>query len=253
MYPGARPLDLCAVHLCIARRQSQVYCDKLQFPFLTIASYPPSRVGDVSIGVSRCRSRPAGIGALDVFAGSFCRRHRHGAGYDGLVSGCAVGPDFLHPGAPEVSRYTKEPLALAPLPPMSQRATQITLLTEKIFLRSGGILYRSPPSTLWSRARSTPIPTCKSTLAALRIAKENTYAQQGKYFPLVSANFNPSRQQQAGHHCADADDELQPIQSLHRPARRHLHVRYMGPESAGGRIPAGDPRIRSGFKSRPPI
>ena len=30
------------------------------------------------------------------------------------------------------------------------------------------------------------------------IANENTYAQQGKYFPLVAANFNPSRQQQAG-------------------------------------------------------
>ena len=28
-----------------------------------------------------------------------------------LVSSCAVGPDFEHPGAPEVSRYTKEPLA----------------------------------------------------------------------------------------------------------------------------------------------
>jgi hypothetical protein len=26
-----------------------------------------------------------------------------------LMSSCAVGPDFEHPGAPEVSRYTKEP------------------------------------------------------------------------------------------------------------------------------------------------
>ena len=29
-----------------------------------------------------------------------------------LLSGCAVGPDFLHPAAPEVGRYTREPTVL---------------------------------------------------------------------------------------------------------------------------------------------
>ena len=28
-----------------------------------------------------------------------------------LLTSCAVGPDFLHPAAPDVGRYTKEPLA----------------------------------------------------------------------------------------------------------------------------------------------
>ena len=28
-----------------------------------------------------------------------------------LLASCAVGPDFLHPAAPDVSGYTKEPLA----------------------------------------------------------------------------------------------------------------------------------------------
>ena len=32
-------------------------------------------------------------------------------------------------------------------------------------------------------------------MSALRAAKEAVYAQQGKYFPLVQANFNPTRQQ----------------------------------------------------------
>src|SRR5689334_14430814 len=27
-----------------------------------------------------------------------------------LVMSCAVGPDFLHPAAPEITRYTREPL-----------------------------------------------------------------------------------------------------------------------------------------------
>src|SRR5580704_4765800 len=28
-----------------------------------------------------------------------------------ILTGCAVGPDFLHPAPPEVARYTKEPLS----------------------------------------------------------------------------------------------------------------------------------------------
>src|SRR3974377_563613 len=31
-----------------------------------------------------------------------------------LLASCAVGPDFLHPAAPEVERYTKEPLPPRP-------------------------------------------------------------------------------------------------------------------------------------------
>ena len=27
-----------------------------------------------------------------------------------LLTSCAVGPDFLHPAAPEITRYTREPL-----------------------------------------------------------------------------------------------------------------------------------------------
>src|SRR5262249_43184968 len=38
-------------------------------------------------------------------------------------------------------------------------------------------------------------PNLQSTMAALRAAKEAVYAQQGKYFPLAQANFNPTRQQ----------------------------------------------------------
>jgi len=29
-----------------------------------------------------------------------------------LLTSCAVGPDFRHPAAPDITRYTREPLAL---------------------------------------------------------------------------------------------------------------------------------------------
>jgi NodT family efflux transporter outer membrane factor (OMF) lipoprotein len=37
-------------------------------------------------------------------------------------------------------------------------------------------------------------PNLQSQMASLRAAKELVYAQQGRFFPVVQANFNPSRQ-----------------------------------------------------------
>jgi NodT family efflux transporter outer membrane factor (OMF) lipoprotein len=111
-----------------------------------------------------------------------------------LLSGCAVGPDFVAPTAPEVSRYTKEILAArtasADVPAHGQ---------AQRFVNG-----RDIPAEWWSLFRSRGLnslvqkslnanTTLQSAIAALRVAKENVYAQQGKYFPVVQANFNPSR------------------------------------------------------------
>ena len=29
-----------------------------------------------------------------------------------LLAGCAVGPDYVHPAAPEITRYTREPIVV---------------------------------------------------------------------------------------------------------------------------------------------
>ena len=115
----------------------------------------------------------------------------------GLVSGCAVGPDFLHPGAPEVSRYTKEPLATRTASADVSKGNANHFINGKDIPAEWWRLYRSQPlNTLVGRSIDAN-PNLQAALAALRIAKENTYAQQGKYFPQVSANFNPTRQEQA--------------------------------------------------------
>jgi NodT family efflux transporter outer membrane factor (OMF) lipoprotein len=41
-------------------------------------------------------------------------------------------------------------------------------------------------------------PNLQATMSALRASKEAIYAQQGKFFPLAQANFNPTRQQTPG-------------------------------------------------------
>ena len=41
-------------------------------------------------------------------------------------------------------------------------------------------------------------PSLQTALANLRAARQAVYAQEGKFFPFVDANFNPTRQLTAG-------------------------------------------------------
>jgi NodT family efflux transporter outer membrane factor (OMF) lipoprotein len=110
-----------------------------------------------------------------------------------LVTSCAVGPDFLHPAAPEITRYTREPLA-------HTASTDVASGQRQVFLPGRDIpeqwwaLFRSPRlNALIARALHNN-PNLQSVLASLRAAKEAVYAQEGKFFPLAQANFNPTRQ-----------------------------------------------------------
>jgi NodT family efflux transporter outer membrane factor (OMF) lipoprotein len=112
-----------------------------------------------------------------------------------LLSSCiAVGPDFLHPAAPPIDRYTREPLT-----PRTSSTDAPTGRAQRF------VQGRDIPQEWWrlfkSRALNALIerslennPNLQAAMSSLRAAKEQVYAQQGKYFPLVQANFNPTRQ-----------------------------------------------------------
>jgi NodT family efflux transporter outer membrane factor (OMF) lipoprotein len=112
-----------------------------------------------------------------------------------LVSGCAVGPDFEHPSTPEVGRYTREPLASRTSSADVPKGRAQHFANGKDIPAEWWELYHSRALNSLVRKSLEANPNLQSTIAALRIAKENVAAQQGKYFPLVQANFNPSRQQ----------------------------------------------------------
>ena len=114
-----------------------------------------------------------------------------------LVS-CAVGPEFLHPAAPDVTRYTKEQLT----PGTSSADTPLG--QQQHFVQG-----RDIPHEWWhlfkSRALNSVIersvnnnPSLQTALANLRAAKQAVYVQEGKFFPLIDANFSPTRQLTAG-------------------------------------------------------
>src|ERR1700683_2041791 len=111
-----------------------------------------------------------------------------------LLTSCAVGPDFLHPAAPELARYPREPLAAETSGanvPMGQRQV---LLENRDIPNEWWTLFKSPAlNALIERALQNN-PNLQSALASLRAAKESIYAQEGKFLPLVQANFNPTYQ-----------------------------------------------------------
>jgi NodT family efflux transporter outer membrane factor (OMF) lipoprotein len=111
-----------------------------------------------------------------------------------LLSSCAAGPNFVQPSAPDVDRYTRESLA-----PRTS-ATDAKFGQSQHFVNGRDIpaewwqVFQSPALNALIRKAIDANPNLQTTLAALRAAKEAVSAQQGKYFPLVEANFNPSRQ-----------------------------------------------------------
>jgi NodT family efflux transporter outer membrane factor (OMF) lipoprotein len=114
-----------------------------------------------------------------------------------FVSGCAVGPDFKVPAAPDTTGYTKGALP-------SQTASTDAALGEAQRFRKGKDISATWWQLFHSHALNSLIeksleanPNLQSALAALRVAKLNVYAQEGHYFPTVQANYNPTRQETA--------------------------------------------------------
>jgi NodT family efflux transporter outer membrane factor (OMF) lipoprotein len=96
---------------------------------------------------------------------------------------------------PEVSGYTKEPLA-----PRTSSTDAPNGQTQR-FMRGRDIpqewwgLLKSPALNALIQRSLKANPNLQAAMSSLRAAKEAVYAQQGKFFPLVQANFNPTRQQ----------------------------------------------------------
>jgi NodT family efflux transporter outer membrane factor (OMF) lipoprotein len=106
-----------------------------------------------------------------------------------LISGCAVGPDFAPPPAPDVSGYTPEPLATAPA-----RGDTQHFVSDLDLPGQWWTLFHSEALTAIIEKALVANPDLQAAQAALTVAKENVYAQQGTLLPTVDANFTASRQ-----------------------------------------------------------
>jgi NodT family efflux transporter outer membrane factor (OMF) lipoprotein len=110
-----------------------------------------------------------------------------------LGSGCVVGPNFKQPAPPAVPGYTPE------TPAATAGTARVTGGDPQSFVPG-----RDIPGDWWTVFHSQPLnnlieralkgnPDLKSAQAALLVARENTLAQRGYYYPSVSAGFSALR------------------------------------------------------------
>ena len=111
-----------------------------------------------------------------------------------ILTGCAVGPDFVHPAAPDIVRYTREPLAPRAASAAAPSGQAQRFVADRDIPQEWWALFKSPALNAVIEQALQNNPNLQSTLASLRAAQENVLAQEGKYFPFAQANFNPTRQ-----------------------------------------------------------
>ena len=110
-----------------------------------------------------------------------------------LLAGCAVGPNFKKPAAPNVPSYTPTPIST------TSSTVNVSGGEAQHFVTGGDI-----PGEWWTLFHSQPLndlierslkanPDLKAAQAALTVARENVLAQRGAYYPAVSAGFSASR------------------------------------------------------------
>ncbi len=142
------------------------------------------------------------------------------------LAGCAVGPDYTPPAAPTTDRYTPEPLK-SPADPAPGAGAQAFREGEDI-PASWWTLYHSEPLNRLIADALAANPSLDAAKAALREARENVYAQQGAFYPSVSASVSATREKESG-----AAFGIPGLNSLFSVTTGELNVSY-APDVFGG-------------------
>lgn len=140
-------------------------------------------------------------------------------------TGCAVGPDFKVPVAPDV-----------PLTPRALKSSGTVDRESQRFVKEQDI-----PGQWWTLFRSRGLTNLmdtalqrnfdvKAAQAALRAADANLQAQRGAFFPTIAGNYTPTRQKVATGDLGSPTNSGSPYYTLHTA---QLTVSYV-PDVFGG-------------------
>jgi NodT family efflux transporter outer membrane factor (OMF) lipoprotein len=116
-----------------------------------------------------------------------------------LMAGCAVGPDFQHPQAPDVGTYTGSPLSEVTVsaPGTAGRAQRLTGGAD--IPAQWWTLFHSPALDQLIRQALVDSPTLEAAEAALRQSQEQANAFAGSaFYPKLDAKALVSRQKISG-------------------------------------------------------
>jgi NodT family efflux transporter outer membrane factor (OMF) lipoprotein len=111
-----------------------------------------------------------------------------------LLAGCAVGPNFKKPAAPEVSGYTPTPPATTSGAANVAGGEAQRFLSGKDIPGEWWVLFHSQPLNDLIERSLKANPDIRAAQAALDVARENVLAQKGAYYPSVAGSFSASRQ-----------------------------------------------------------
>ena len=106
----------------------------------------------------------------------------------------SVGPDYIEPAAPDAQRYTKEPLATHTASIAAPGGQSQHFVGGQDVSARWWTVFRSPGLNALIERSLKASPTLDAALAALRSARESAIAQEGKYFPLIDANYTAQPQ-----------------------------------------------------------
>jgi NodT family efflux transporter outer membrane factor (OMF) lipoprotein len=106
-----------------------------------------------------------------------------------ILASCAVGPDFHKPVPPAADNY-------APAPLLPHDHAQSFSPGHDIPGQWWALFHNEPLDALMRRALAAN-PSLTAAQAALRQARETLYAQEGSFFPDISATFEPTRNKTA--------------------------------------------------------
>ncbi|MGB8517014.1 MAG: efflux transporter outer membrane subunit, partial [Gallionella sp.] len=116
-----------------------------------------------------------------------------------LLAGCAAGPDLKKPDAPTAQSYapTSGITAITTSAPVPAGEAQHFNTSADIPF-DWWTLFQSPQINSLIQRSFKANPDIAAAQAALRQAQENVVAQQGFFYPSVSASYSPSRNKLAG-------------------------------------------------------
>jgi NodT family efflux transporter outer membrane factor (OMF) lipoprotein len=137
------------------------------------------------------RAPPAGAGAALLLGAALA--------VAGLLSGCAVGPNFKAPDAPHGAGFVPTGQSPAPTSAAEGPGGQAQRFVEGLDI----------PGQWWTLFQSADLnalidqalahsPTLESAQAALRQANETAAAQRGSYYPSVSGTMEAERSKSSG-------------------------------------------------------
>jgi NodT family efflux transporter outer membrane factor (OMF) lipoprotein len=110
------------------------------------------------------------------------------------LAGCAAGPDFKAPPAPQTAGYTGEPLTTTVGTPGGAAGAAQRFQMGANVPADWWRLFHSEPLDALIAAALKNNPSLQAAQAALRVAYEDVLAQRGAFFPAASAGVAVSHQ-----------------------------------------------------------